>query len=43
MDQSEENKTEIKDRVLNFFNDNKKKNIYFYIYFFSCGSFVFFS
>lgn len=33
MDQSEENKTEIKDRVLNFFNDNKKK-IYILIFIF---------
>ena len=31
MDQSEENKTEIKDRIINFLNDNKVK-IYIFIF-----------
>ena len=42
MDQSEENKTEIKDRIINFLNDNKVK-IYIFIFILATvlGSFIF--
>ena len=42
MDQSKENKTEIKDRIINFLNDNKVK-IYIFIFILATvlGSFIF--